>query len=57
MNEIKDLLIVRLGSNHDEADFKDAAKFYKDEIKSHIVIVIIGENDSIQTTFETVYLK
>ena len=57
MNEIKDLLIVRLGSNHDEANYKDAEIFFKEAIKSHIVIVIFGENNEIETKFETVYLK
>jgi len=57
MNEVKDLLIVRLGCTHDPETFKDTAKFYKDEIKSHIIIVIIGENDDIETKFQIVHLK
>jgi hypothetical protein len=52
-----DLLIIRLGINYDELSFRKVKKFYKKTIPDYRVIVITGENDSIETKFEVVKLK
>jgi len=52
-----DLLIIRLGINYDEYNSKKASKRFKKLITDYKVAVIIGENDSLQTSFEIVKLS
>lgn len=51
-----DLLIIRLGKNYDEESFEKSAKAYQESINGYTVIVLLGENENIETSFQVIEL-
>lgn len=50
------LLIVRTGVNWLESDILELKKALEEKLPSLVILVLHGENENIETTFEIVHL-